>query len=263
MSYWEGYRNFTVSALEDASRTVAGYYRLNKSELAITQKEDGSPVTRADRETEAQLRAAIAAEYLDDAIYGEEGDMTFGTQGIWVIDPIDGTRNFVCHNPLFGCLLGYLFQNRIVVGGVALPALNEIWIGEIGQPTLRDGVEMHTSSLENPAEAHLVATSPDYFSSEQFTLFDTLSKQVYLRQFGGDCTLFTSLASGGVDIVMEAGLRPHDYLPVVPIVEGAGGVITDWDGGLLNFDTPGEVLACASPALHQWALTQIREQRRH
>lgn len=260
MSYWQGHREFIARVLQEVSPQVLESFRLSKDELQLAYKGDGSYVTAVDQQTEERIRASISTSFPEDSIYGEEGGMmSFGTRGIWVIDPIDGTRNFVFHNPLFGTLLGYLFQNRVVVGGVALPVFEEIWLGEIGQPTTCNGKEVGSSGLQELSRARMVATSPDYFKPWQAKIFEAVSAEVEQRQFGGDCTLFTALASGGVDIVMEAGLHPHDYLPLVPIVEGAGGVISDWYGAALNFDNTGEVLACASKELHDVVLERLRE----
>ena len=247
--------DFIHATLESASQAILGYYQ---GRLEVTHKADMSPVTIADQETEAQIRGAITAQFPDDAIYGEEGGMSGDSDRVWIIDPIDGTKSFLRHNPLFGCLLGYQSKGRMIAGGVALPALGEIWLAESAQPTRCNGSEVRVSGQQDHRRAHLAATAPEYFDPAQYALFERVSENVQFQFFGGDCTLFTSLASNsGVDMVMEAGMKPYDYLPLVPIVEGAGGVITDWQGKALGLDSCGEVLASASPKLHQWALGVI------
>ena len=251
---------FIRETLQEASQTILDYYQ---SDLSIEHKADDSPVTIADKETEAQIRRAIAEHFPDDAIYGEEGGMSEGSDGVWITDPIDGTKNFIAQNPLFGSLLGYQSQGRMVAGGAALPALGQIWTAKTGQPTRCNAQEVRVSGQKDHKKAHLAATAPEYFNAPQYALFQQVSENVAFQFFGGDCTLFTSLASNnGVDIVMEAGMKPYDYLPLVPIVEGAGGIMTDWQGKALGLDSSGEVLACASHELHQWALDLIQKKRK-
>lgn len=243
--------DFIHETLQQASATILRYYQTSPD---IEHKVDASPVTIADREVEAQIRRAIVQQFPDEGIYGEEGETTEGTGGVWIIDPIDGTKSFLCHNPLFGSLLGYQSKGRMRAGGVVLPALNQVWLASTDQPTTCNGDLVRVSGVTDPAQARLATTAPDYFSPEQYARFEAVSAQVQLRQFGGDCTLFTALAGGGLDIVLEAGLAPYDYLPLVPIIEAAGGMITDWQGNPLGLDSHGEVLASSSAALHQWAL---------
>ena len=243
---------FIHKTLQEASQTILSYYQ---GDLSIEHKADDSPVTIADKETEAQIRGAIAMHFPDDAIYGEEGGMSEGRDGVWVIDPIDGTKSFIAQNPLFGSLLGYQSEGRMIAGGAALPALGQIWSAAIDRPTRCNEKEVRVSGQKDPALAYLAATAPEYFNATQYALFQQVREHVRCQFFGGDCTLFTSLASSnGVDIVMEAGMKPYDYLPLVPIVEGAGGIMTDWQGQRLGLDSSGEVLACASHELHQWAM---------
>jgi fructose-1,6-bisphosphatase/inositol monophosphatase family enzyme len=132
--------------------------------------------------------------------------------------------------------------------------LGERWTGVRGQPSLHDGVACRTSRCARLAQARLYATSPDIFDAATRPPFEAVSRAAAMRRFGGDCYSYGLLASGHADIVLEAGLKPYDYLPLVPLIEGAGGVVTDWAGQALHLGSDGRVLAAATPQLHREVL---------
>jgi inositol-phosphate phosphatase/L-galactose 1-phosphate phosphatase/histidinol-phosphatase len=210
--------------------------------LSIDTKADESPVTQADREVEAALREAIAQHYPQHGIFGEEfGALHTEAELVWSLDPIDGTRAFISGNPLWGTLLALLHRGRPVLGLIDIPMLQERWIGAADSPARLNGEICQASACTELRNAILYATSPDIFAAR-------------MRRYGGDCYSYGLLASGHVDLVVEAGLQPYDYLALMPVIEGAGGVITDWSGQPLSLESQGRVVAAATPQLHRQAM---------
>ena len=239
-----------AGTLADAARPIARRYFRGK--LTVIDKADASPVTIADREIEHSLRALIRARFPDHGIYGEEeGGVALDADRLWVVDPIDGTKSFISGMPLFGTLVAWLEAQRPRLGIIDMPVLDERWIGMAGRPTLRNGEPCRTRAGTRLAEAVIYATSPDGFDAADWARFEAVSRRARMRRFGGDCYAYALLASGCIDVVMEAGLKPYDYLPLVPVIEGAGGVITGWRGETLGMGSDGRVLATASRDLHQ------------
>ncbi|RJF92781.1 histidinol-phosphatase [Noviherbaspirillum saxi] len=234
-----------------------------RTRLDIDTKADASPVTIVDQEVERLLRASIGEHFPTHGILGEEhGRDRIDAEYVWVVDPIDGTRSFITGSPLWGTLLALLRQGRPQVGMIDMPALEERWVGCAGQPTRFNGVDCHTSGCTRLDQARVYATSPDAFTATEWAAFDAVSRAAQMRRFGGDCHSYGLLASGHVDLVIEAELQPYDYLALVPIVEGAGGVITDWRGKALNIRSDGRVVAAATPELHHQVISQLAEPHR-
>lgn len=251
------YRRFAQDVLEETRRIALAQFR---QPIDIQTKADESPVTIADRAVEAHIRARIAAAFPDHGIYGEEqGQQNLDAQHVWVIDPVDGTRSFISGIPLWGTLLALLDAGRPVFGVIDVPALGERWIGTAegcfasagAGAGSGPGTRCTTSGCTALAAANVSATSPDMFSGEEYAVFDALSRRARFRRFGGDCYSYAMLAAGHIDAVVEAGLAPYDYLAVVPVIEGAGGVVTDWKGRPLGMGSDGRVLAAATEALHR------------
>ena len=233
--------------LADAARPIAlSYFR---RALAIEQKADRSPVTVADRAIESELRRLIRAEFPRHGIHGEEFGDEAGAEYLWVLDPIDGTKSFVSGLPLFGTLIALLRDERPVLGLVDIPALGERWLGQSGAPTLFNGQPARSSSCTQIEQARVYTTSPDEFTEAEWRRFDALARRAAVRRFGGDCYAYGLLASGHCDLVIEADLKPHDFLPMVPVITGAGGRITSWNGAPLGLHSDGRVVAAANDAL--------------
>lgn len=242
---------FILEALNTASQISLHYFR---QPVGVDIKPDDTPVTIADREIEQAIRNILTESFPGHAIYGEEQGQTSGEGGTWVIDPIDGTKSFLLGNPLFGCLLGFVENGIVQAGGLAMPALNEVWFADRSGQTTFNGKACGVSQCNSLSNASLLTSSPDFFSPEEFERFEALSRQIRYRRYGGDCYTYAMLAGGWVDLVVESTLYPFDYLPLVPIVEQAGGVISDWQGNTLGLDSGSQVIAAANRQLHEAAL---------
>lgn len=244
-----------ANQLADAARPIArAYFR---HPLTVESKADLSPVTIADRAIELALRQLIESNYPGHGILGEEFAARQGGRFTWVLDPIDGTRSFITGMPLFGTLIALLHDGRPMLGVVDFPALGERWTGVAGQETQHLGKVVRTSDVSQLADASCYSTSPDMFIGEDSEKFAQLSAQVGMRRFGGDCYAYALLASGHCDLVVEAGLQPYDFLSLVPVIEGAGGRISDWQGRDLTLESDGRVLAAANQSLWTQALSTL------
>lgn len=231
-----------------------------RTPLEVLTKLDDSPVTIADREVEYVLRQSILEHYPEHGIWGEEhGRVRMDADYIWVVDPIDGTRSFISGYPLWGTLLSVLWQERPCIGLIDVPATNERWIGQHGAPTLFNGEACRTSPRTALDDAVLMATTPDMFTPTELQAFEALSAATRMRRFGGDCYSYGLLASGHVDLVLESELQPYDFMSLIPIIEGAGGCITDWSGQTLGLESTGQVLASANEELHRQALAVLKD----
>ncbi|XDF34808.1 histidinol-phosphatase [Paracidovorax avenae] len=245
-----------AQAMADAARVPS--LRYFRTRLDVLTKADESPVTVADREAELAMRALLRGQAPAHGILGEEhGRERLDAEYVWVIDPIDGTKSFITGSPLWGTLIALLHHGRPVLGLMDMPVLGERWLGLAGQGTQCNGQSVQASGCTQLAQARIYTTSPDAFVAEDWRRFDALSRACALRRFGGDCYAYAQLASGHVDLVVEAGLQPYDYLSLVCLVEGAGGRITDWQGRALTVESDGRVVAAATPALHAQALESL------
>ncbi|TDE40028.1 inositol monophosphatase family protein [Antarcticimicrobium sediminis] len=247
---------FARALAESATPMALSYFR---TPLDIEKKEDLSPVTKADRSIESAMRAQIIDRFPGHGIYGEEhGSSKLDSPNIWVLDPIDGTKSFITGMPAFGTLVAHLEHGKPTIGVISIPPTGEIWVGQTGAATQFCGQGCRTSGCTRLADARLYTTSPDSFDAEGLAIFDRISARAAMRRFGGDCYTYGLLASGHVDAVVEMDLQPYDYLALVPVIEGAGGVITDWNGAPLGLDSSGRVVAAATPELHAEILSMTR-----
>ncbi len=231
---------------------VIGYFR---SGVTIDDKADTTPVTAADREAEATMRAMIEDAHPDHGILGEEhGGARLEAAHVWVLDPIDGTKSFVTGKPLFGTLIALLRDGAPIVGVIDMPALGERWVGAQGRPTRFGDRPVRTRPCPDLARAWLYATSPQMFRGADAAAFDRLRPSCRAAVYGADCYAYGLLANGTVDLVCEASTQPYDYCALVPVVTGAGGVISDWNGEPLGLGSDGRVLAAGDAGLHATAL---------
>jgi histidinol phosphatase-like enzyme (inositol monophosphatase family) len=212
-------------------------------------KDDASPVTEADRASELAMRAIIERERPNDGIIGEEYGEKPGTSGrIWVLDPIDGTRSFIAGRPIFGTLVALLQDGWPVLGVIDHPISGERWLGQMGKPTLFNGQPAKTRRCRDLKDAILATTGPQYFSQHKAEHFSQMAMGCRDTVWGGDCYNYALLASGHIDLVVESGLKLHDIAALVPVVEGAGGLMCDWQGHPLTQDSEGDVIALGDPA---------------
>jgi inositol-phosphate phosphatase/L-galactose 1-phosphate phosphatase/histidinol-phosphatase len=223
--------------------------------LASERKDDATPVTLADRAAEEAMRRILAAEVPHDAVHGEEMGATPGSSGensgrTWVLDPIDGTTAFLAGRAIFGTLIALVVEGWPVLGVMDQPILGERWIGATGRPTMFNGKPARTRACRALADASLATTGPHYFDDHEGAHFMGLAAKTDHRRMimGGDCYNYAMLASGHIDLVCEANLKLHDWAALVPIVEGAGGTMCDWNGDPLHAASDGHVLALGDPA---------------
>jgi histidinol phosphatase-like enzyme (inositol monophosphatase family) len=243
-----------AESLADEARLHARRFFRTGSPVDI--KADGSPVTRADLAIEMALRQSISVRFPDHSILGEEsgGDITAGWS--WALDPIDGTKSFICGVPLFGTLIALTHERRPALGVIEMPILGERWVG-YGNTATWNGTPTIASSCSSLHDARLFATAPEMFNGTAAAAFETLGRHVSMRRFGTDCYAYGLLASGYCDLVVEAGLKVHDVLALAPVVRAAGGVISDWRGNPITADFDGRVVASATQELHSAALAVL------
>ena len=222
--------------------------------LATDNKAEGGfdPVTEADRAAERALRAAIEQRYSDHGIWGEEYGMVRAEAPIrWSLDPVDGTRALICGLPSWAVLVGLLEDGIHVAGMIDLPAIDECLIGIQGQ-TWRNGQVVRTSGCGLLAEAKLSTTDPKLFVGEEQQSFERVRVACRLTRYGLDAMAYARVATGDIDLVIESGLKPHDYDALVAVVRGAGGHIGDWSGGTDLAE--GKVVAAATRDLYDKAV---------
>ena len=251
--------------LADASgKVIRKYFR---SKMTVEDKADESPVTIADRQTETVMREMISVKYPDHDILGEEhGYEATGSRWKWVLDPIDGTRSFVAGMPIFGTLISLLDNDVPQFGIIDIPILRERWLGIRNQESLyypdqQGGTPQlcKVSGKKKIEQSILYSADPAMFNISQKPHFDRIVAQVKMVRYGGDCYSYGLLASGHIDLVVEADLKIYDVMALVPVVENAGGVITDWLGNnSFDDDWDGCLLAAASSELHAQALSLLQ-----
>lgn len=231
-----------------AGATIRPLFRGTWSE---ERKDDRSYVTEADRAAEAAMRRILEAERPQDGIHGEEYGLTReGAARQWVLDPIDGTTSFIAGRPIFGTLIALVQDGWPVLGVIDQPILKERWVGRVGEATTFNGRETRTRPCPDLSEAVLATTSPNMFGDDDADAFMGLARGVAERKivWGGDCYSYGLLAGGHIDVVCEGNLKLYDYAALVPVVEGAGGTMSDWQGHPLDAGSDGRVLALGDPA---------------
>lgn len=262
-----------ANEVADMAASITSKYFRTRFEVDI--KSDASPVTIADREAERAMRETIKSMAPSHCVFGEEegfqyGEDTDGDAGrdyLWVLDPIDGTKSFITGKPVFGTLISLLYKGVPVLGILDQPIQKERWVGVQGRQTTLNGVEINTRKCNDVSSAYLYATTPHMFEGATEVAFNALRDEVRIPLYGCDCYAYGLLAAGHCDIVAEADLKPYDYMALVPIVQGAGGTITDWQGKALTWSSEeasngvapiGEVLAAGDDLCHKKALSILQ-----
>ncbi|WP_048862113.1 inositol monophosphatase family protein [Acidisphaera rubrifaciens] len=243
-----------MAAADAAGAAIRPYFRAG---LAADLKVDQTPVTLADRAAEQAMRSVLAAACPGDGILGEEDGLDRAEARLrWVIDPIDGTRAFITGRPTFGTLIGLLENGVPVLGIIDQPVTGERWIGVRGEATQFTGGfggQVGTRPCPRLAEAELSCTDPSMFAADP-TPWQRLAAAARRVSLGGDCYAYGLLALGQIDVIAEATLKVWDWAALVPVIEGAGGRMTDWTGAPLRAEGDGRAVAVGDPALLAEAL---------
>ncbi|MGE0226575.1 MAG: inositol monophosphatase family protein [Acetobacteraceae bacterium] len=247
------------AAADVAGAVVRPFFRAS---LTTDIKSDRSPVTIADRTAEQAMRAVLAERFPDHGILGEEFGLDRpGSPMRWVLDPIDGTRAFITGRPTFGTLIALLEDDRPILGIIDQPITGERWIGATGRPTTFKGPlggRAGCRPCPDLADAELSCTSPEMLGLLE-PRWRRLCGAVRRNYWGGDCYAHGLLALGHIDIVAECSMHLWDWAPLVPIIEGAGGRVTDWQGKPLRPDSDGTVLSIGDPALLDQAVALLND----
>lgn len=247
-----------AQAMAEAVRPIIR--RHFRTRIAVDAKDDASPVTIADRQAEQAMRDMIAAAFPGHGIRGEEfGQHQADAEWVWVLDPIDGTKSFVSGSLAFGTQIALLHRGQPVLGLIDQPITAERWLGRAGEPTLFNGAPVRTSATARLAEAVVYTSAPDHFTAPQRRRYEALAGSVRFSRSSHDCYAAGLLALGTVDLLVEGNVHDYDILPQMPIIQGAGGIVTDWEGRPLTdaarLDT---VLMAANATLHAAALGALR-----
>jgi histidinol phosphatase-like enzyme (inositol monophosphatase family) len=220
------------------------------------------PVTRADRDAEGAMRREIAACFPDHGVIGEEhGEDRPDAEFVWVLDPVDGTRSFICGLPLWTTLVGLRFQGSPVLGLIAQPYLREFYVGTpvYGSRLITpDGEQrLEVRPCETLTQATLLTTDAGLFDGGESGAFTQIRSAARLTRFGCDAYAYAQLAAGHVDLVVESGLQVWDTQALVPVIEGAGGLVCDWRGERLG-SRAGQIAAAGDPRVLGEALVALR-----
>ncbi len=245
------YLNFAKKLINESERIIK---KNPSNRLKIDFKSDKSPVTKIDMKIEKELRSMIIKKYPSHDIYGEEyKNKSNNSPYVWVIDPIDGTKNFINGNGNFGTLISLCIDRSPVIGIINCPDIKKTWIGIKDNGAFCNGKKIKKSQNN-------LNLSKLYFSTSGMTAFksnnknkkyNALIKKTKYATFGGDCVQYGLLAEKRIPLVVESFLKPYDYIPLVNIVEESGGIISDWRGNPLNFQSNGDVVASISKKAHQ------------
>lgn len=239
-----------------AAETIRPWFR---KRIAVDAKADASPVTVADRDAEMAMRVMIEAEFPEHGIRGEEfGACRTSADWIWVLDPIDGTKSFLSGSLAFGTQIALLHGGKPVLGLINQPITGERWLGTGATATL-NGEPIRTGARTRLDEAILYTSALEQFDQVRHDRFSALAAKVRFTRFSHDCYAAGLLAFGGIDLLLESNVFDYDILPQMPIIEAAGGIVTDWNGLPLadasRYDT---VLMAANKEIHRAALEALR-----
>lgn len=230
------------------------------SHTTATLKPDRSFVTALDSAIEARLREEIVKAYPDHGIIGEEDEPSgMGAECTWILDPIDGTAPFIAGVPVYGTLIAFAIKGRSVIGIIDLPVTSQRWLGVAGQPSRLNGEMIRTRHCPDLKQAIVSASNPDFFSPGEAPALEALKAETAWRIYGGCCMSYGLLACGRTDVAIDTRLQVYDYAAFVPIIEGAGGVITDWQGQPLTLASGPQVLAAGQPERHAEALALVQK----
>jgi myo-inositol-1(or 4)-monophosphatase len=252
------------AAFVDQLATVSGEAILPffRTTLSVENKSRGGmfdPVTAADRSAEAAMRALIRQQFPSHGIVGEEyGNERTDAEFVWVLDPIDGTKSFISGMPAWGTLIALTRGGAPVYGMMHQPFTRERFTGDGEAARYRGPTgerELRVRPCAGLGDATLMTTSPLLMDEDERQAFHRVEAAVQLSRYGGDCYAYCMLAAGHVDLVIECGLKPHDVIPLMPIIAGAGGVMTTWDGGPAT--AGGRIVAAGDKRVHAAAMALL------
>ena len=242
-----------VSELADASRKILGRARALIPKVEV--KSDASPVTETDLLIERTLRDMIADRYPDHGILGEEhGSSNEAAEYVWVIDPIDGTLAFVAGVPVYGTLIGLAHNGRPLFGVIDHPATQDRWLGGPERGSTWNGKPIQIRSCADIGQAFLTTSNPDLLAPDELTAFLRLREKVQLTLYGASCYAYGLVASGRTDIGIDGGFDIFDMCAPAAVIQGAGGVVTDWNGAPIDLNWKGRVVAAGDRDIHRKAL---------
>jgi histidinol phosphatase-like enzyme (inositol monophosphatase family) len=244
--------------LADAAHAMLAPAAAVRPEVQV--KADRSFVTELDAQIEARLRAMIGARYPRHGILGEEaGASALDAEAVWIIDPIDGTAPFVAGVPVFGTLIALAWQGAPVIGVMHLPVTTQRFVGVAGRASTLNGTPIRTRACAELRAAILTTSNPDFLSATERPALEALRERTAWRIYGGCCLSYGLLAAGRTDVAVDGGLKVYDYAPFRPLIEGAGGVIGDWQGRPITLASGSQVLASGDAARHREAMAVIEQ----
>lgn len=250
-----------ADALADAARVETLAHFRTSGLTAESKRADFDPVTIADRASEAAMRRILADRRPDDGILGEEDAPKLGTSGLtWVLDPIDGTRGYISGTPTWGVLIALSDASGPILGVVDQPYIGERFYGGAGRAELHGPLgkrELAVRKTTTLSDATLFTTFPEVGTPEEGAAFRRVANKVRLTRYGCDCYAYALLAAGQIDLVIEAGLNSYDIQAPIAVIEAAGGIVTNWEGGRAH--DGGRALAAATPELHGAALALLAD----
>lgn len=255
----DGYLAFAETLADEAAAMLDG-----RARAMATTKPDKSFVTETDLAIERRLRTLIAATYPDHGVLGEEFKSTNpDAEYVWILDPIDGTAAYVVGMPVYGTLIALARRGQPILGVMHFPATRERFVGAAGKPTTRNGAPCRTRAGVDLPSSILSASNPDFFDAGEKKALAALSARTAWRVYGGSALSYGRLTEGRTDLAIDSGLKIYDYAAFVPILEGAGGKITDWTGAPLRLDSGPRVLAAGDARRHEAALEIVKEAMGH
>jgi len=244
--------------LADASRAMLLAAAADAPRIDL--KADASFVTDTDRAVEARLRELILARFPDHGIMGEEhGSERLDAEFVWVLDPIDGTAAWVAGIPVYGTLISVAYGGHPLTGVIDLPATSERLTGIAGRGAWHDGAPIRCRKGVPLSEAFMTSSNPRFISETDRAPFARLDEAVRFTQYGGSCYAYACLARGRTDLAVDAGFDAYDLFAPTAIIDGAGGIVTDWAGKPLDLNWYGRVLAAGDSTLHARALERLAE----
>lgn len=238
-----------------AGEIIRRYFRKH---IEAQEKSDLSPVTIADMEAEKSMRALIHNTFPQHGIMGEEFGITnLDAEYMWVLDPIDGTKSFMIGRPIFGTLIGLVKKGQPILGIIDQPIIGERWLGIQGFATNFNYNPAHVRPCKSLKQAVFCTTSPHLFEGEDAKGFERVRDAAKYTIYGGDCYSYGLLANGMVDVIIETGLKTHDFCALVPIIKGAGGQVTDWQGNDVTIESDGRLIVTGDPKVHKEVLKLV------